>query len=355
MGQETQFTGRAGRLLTPLVAALAAISAGPGVVRAQDLGFSADVTVELQNDAVVDADDPAAEINDFFATVESDLALTYAEGSGIFAHLTFEPVRDPVDDRFLEDHGLYVEELYFAHDFGLAAVRLGKFNPAFGMAFDEAPGIYGVDFAEDYELTEKIGAGIDIPLRLGGGEAVLSIAAYFADTGVLSNSAFTERGNLDEADGGVSNTESPESVSAELAGVLGGTHYNLALRYQERGRGDAADEKGVLLGLRRAVTAGRMPVSLLAEAAWFPDFDGGRQSAAYATLGVEAEVARSVLVSAAYGLRDLEGAETDHLATVSVGYEVTEEAVVSVGYRYGREGGEDSHVLGLLFTYDFHL
>jgi hypothetical protein len=35
-------------------------------------------------------------------------------------------------------------------------VQTGKLNPGFGVAWDKAPGIYGTDLAEDYEISERI-------------------------------------------------------------------------------------------------------------------------------------------------------------------------------------------------------
>ncbi|PWE28102.1 hypothetical protein DDZ14_19180 [Maritimibacter sp. 55A14] len=319
---------------------------------AEPLSFSADFAVELENDYTFDADDPAAELNDFFATIEGALALEVAPGSGVYATLVLEPIDDPVDDRFLEDHGLYAEELYVAHDFGAAAVKLGKFNPAFGVAWDAAPGIYGVDFAEDYELTERVGLGLDIPLG-GAGEHQLSLAAFFADTSFLSDSVIESRGQLDRSDGGASNTESPESASAELSGSLGEAAYNLGLRHQKRGRGDAGDETGVVLGLSRPLALGGAEVTVLGELAWFENFDGGPDEAVYGTLGLEADIAGPAVLSAVYAVRDAENADTDHLATVTADFELAEGLTLGAGYRYGREGGGDSHTLGALLVYEF--
>ncbi len=341
---------------SPALGAIAAVAGIWGVatpLQAEGLAFSAEFSVELENDGTVDSTDKAAEINDFFATIQADVALQYGEGSGIFSHLVLEPIRDPVDDRFLEDHGLYAEELYFAHDFGAARIKLGKFNPSFGMAWDAAPGIYGVDFAEDYELTERVGGGVDIPLAPGSGAATLSLASYFADTSFLSDSALASRGNVDKADGGVSNTQSLQSFSAQIAGEAGETGYTLGLRYQERGAGDVADEKGAVLGLTQPIRLGASKMGLLGEVAWFPDYDGGTDHALYATFGASVDLQGPFGASAVYALRDVENTQADHLATLSLDYELADDMVLSAAYRYGREGGEDNHTIGLLFAYEF--
>src|SRR3546814_21075551 len=86
------------------------------------------------------------------------------------------------------------------------------------MAWDVAPGIWGTDLAEDYELAEQIGVAGD--LRFGGegvGKHALTLGTFFADTTFLSRSAFTDRGRTRLSDGGAGNPEdfSPFPVALE--------------------------------------------------------------------------------------------------------------------------------------------
>ncbi len=312
------------------------------------------VSIEVENDFVADSDDPAAdEANDLYTTTEAGLSLLFSPETSLGATLVLEPIRDPApfEDREFEDHGLYVEELYLRRDFGAFAALGGKFNPAFGVAWDIAPGMYGADFAEDYELTERLGGAVEIPFALGGGEAVFSLAAFAADRTALSGSLISQRGNVDESDGGVSNTDAPESFVASLAGEAGDLGWNLAFRRQAKGVGDTDDEWGFVGGLA-APLGGDLGIEALAEAAFFPEFGGGPESALYLTLGLSAPVG-PVTLSGVYGLREVENAPTDHLATISAEYQLAENAVIAAGYRYGREGGDDSHIVGLLFVYEF--
>lgn len=314
--------------------------------------FSAEFTVELQSDFTVDSSDPTAEINNTFATIEGGLSFAFSDRTSVNATLLFEQVIDPTSDSFLEDHGFYAEEIFLSHDFGPAQVVLGKFNPAFGSAWDLAPGIYGVDFAEDYEIAEKLGAAVIIPFAAGGGEHELSFAVFQADRTILSDSIGTERGQNSLPAGGVSNTSNPESVALSLSGSFGATGYNFGIQHQAKGRGDAADQTGAVFGLTHTVETGSFPLELLAELAWFDEFDGSRNSATYATLGLAAPVG-PVTVSAVYSLRDIQTQPTDHLATVSAEMELFENFTAAVGYRYGDESGEDSHTIGTLFAYTF--
>ena len=314
--------------------------------------FSAEFVIELQNDWTFDADDPAAELNNTFATIEGALSFSFTQNTSLNASLVFEQLVDPTGDSFLEDHGLYVEELFFAHDFGAAEVILGKFNPAFGVAWDAAPGIYGVDFAEDYEITEKLGAAISVPFTAGGGEHALTFAAFQADRTLLSDSIGEERGQTSLPQGGVSNTSGLESFLLSLSGKFGATSYNVGVQHQARGRGDVADQTGAVIGVTHTVETGSFPLELLAELAWFDDFDGARNSATYATLGVAAPIG-GVTVSAVYALRDVQTVPTDHLATISAEREFFENFTGAIAYRYGDEGGEDSHTFGTLLVYEF--
>lgn len=324
-------------------AAQAEVGSGP---------FSAEFSIELQSDFTYDSTDPTAEINNTFATIEGGLSFAFTPQTSLNATLLIEQVIDPTNDSFLEDHGFYAEELFFAHDFGVAKLVLGKFNPAFGSAWDVAPGIYGVDFAEDYEITERLGGAVIVPFTAANGEHELAFSVFQADRTILSDSIGTERGQNSRNAGGVANTGSPESVALSVSGAFGSTGYNAGIQYQAKGRGDAADQTGLVFGVNHIFDGGSVPLELLAEIAWFDEFDGTRNSATYGTLGVAAPIG-PVTVSAVYAVREVETMSTDHLATVSAEMELFENFTGALGYRYGREGGERNHTIGTLFAYNF--
>ena len=316
---------------------------------AQESRFSAEFSVELESDFTFDANESDAELTDTFATIESALRYSLTERLSLNSGLVFEPVEDATSDRFFEDQGLYAEELFLSYDFGPAAVAVGKFNPSFGFAWDIAPGVFGVDFAEDYEITERVGAALTLPISGLGGSHELSLYAFTTDRSFLSNSLFTERGQLRLEDGGVSNTNDVESFALSLAGSFGDTAYTFALQNQAAGEGDDADQSGAVLGLTQILNAGGADVELLGELAYFDEYVGTTDSATYATLGAAIPIG-PVVLSGVLAIRDIEGAPTDTLATVSAEWPLADNLGVSLAYRYGDEEGVESQTLGALLA-----
>ncbi|MEO1494981.1 MAG: hypothetical protein AAFV19_22785 [Pseudomonadota bacterium] len=315
--------------------------------------FTADFALELENDFTFSSTDPDAEINDTFATLEGALSLAFSTGTSLNATVLFEPVLDAEDDRFFEDHGLFAQELFLAQEFEGGNVIFGKFNPAFGSAWDLAPGIFGVDFAEDYELTERLGAAITLGFDAFEGEHEFSLAAFSADTTFLSSSAVEDRGRLRGQDGGVSNTQSPASFAVSLAGAFGDTGYNAGVQFQSVAPGEGFNQYGFVGGVTHVIPfSDDNGVELLAEAAFFPDFDGAEEAAFIGTLGAAAPIG-PVTLSGVYALRDIEDADTDHLATTTAEMELFDGFTGAVAYRFGREEGESNHTLGVLFVYEF--
>jgi len=340
------------RTIFATIAACSIFGATTAQPQDASLPFSAEFSVELQSDFTVDSSAPGGEFNNTFATIEGALSFAFTSRTSITSTLVLEQITAPTSDSVLEDHGLYAEELYFAHNFGAAQVVLGKFNPAFGIAWDAAPGIYGVDFAEDYEITERIGAGLVIPFSAGQGEHELSLSIFNADRSVLSESLGENRGRTNRSDGGVSNTSEPESFAISLSGTFGATGYNLGLQSQARGFGDVEDQTGIVGGISHKFATGSLPVTLLAEVAYFNHFDGTADSATFATFGAEAPVG-PVTLSAVYALRDVETLPQDHLATLSGEIEIAEGLSAALAYRYGDEGGDETHTIGALLAYEF--
>lgn len=325
--------------------------------------LEATLPFELQNDFAYESDDPAVELNNTFAVIEPEVSLQFSRTISVEAGFVFENVRDPVGDRFFEDQGLFVEQLFLQYAGDGFALKAGKFNPAFGVAWDLAPGIYGVDFAEDYELTEKVGFGADVTLGdETTGEHTLSAATYFADTSVLSQSFLTSRGETRIGSSGPSNTEDFSSFAVSLGSeglpALGGMGYSLGIAHQAAGVGNTDDETSYAAAIFGSV-------ALSDSVAWEPLAEYIRQENAgatiadrdYLTLG-SAFLYGPWNLSLSYTGRNLDPNTAgtsdvdDTLLQVSGGYEFDNGVTADLGYRFSEEASVDTHMIGILFTYE---
>lgn len=335
------------------------------IVEDEDNIIEVEGAIEVQNDWTFDSDDPTAEINDLFATIEVGIDFRPVEWLFFHTDIVTEAVLDPGpgEDRVFEDHGTYLETLYGGVQIYNAQIFGGKINPSFGTAWDTAPGIYGADFAEDYELTERIGFGVAV--ELGGpdtGVFVVTSNAFFTDTTALSQSAFTNRGRTRLADGGPSNTESLESFSitvdaSDIPALPGFTAHG-GFRHQAAGVGDFGDENGGVFGITQAFDIDdESAFEVVAEIAYFDQFGAGANDNLYAIIG-GAYTTGPWNAAIAYTLREISDGPvgtnfTDHLVQVSAGRELFHEITLDLGYKFAREGGVDSHTFGVLLAREF--
>ena len=346
--------------ITPL--AHAADQSGTGAARPQL--FSAKYSIELESDHTFSSTDPSAEVSDTYATINAEADFNLSDVVSAHADLVLEPVLDPgpFEDRFFRDHGGYLETLHLIVKLGNARLVAGKFNPGFGTAWEETPGIYGTEFAEDYQLTEKIGAQLQYQADAGKlGMLTFGAALYFADTSALSDSIITSRGQLTLADGGAGNTERLESVSVFAQGEelpkLPGLTYHLAVRHQEAGLGDAGDETGLAFGLiHEWGNEDDLQIRLNAEVAAFEHFQGGVHDALFVTGGVEVS-SDGWLGQASFTARTLSGGPAgtnydDRLFQFSVGRELTDDLTLSAGYKFTDVENTGSHTVGVLLAWE---
>jgi hypothetical protein len=221
--------------LAAFVAAVVVVPAAFGQSKSFPV-ISGELGIEVEDDWAYKSDDRANQHNDLYATIEPSATVQFTKEFSVFAHAVLEPVRDAekFDNRVFEDHGVYVEDLYVNYDTGTWAIRGGKLNVGFGVAWDRTPGVYGTDFAEaGYETSERIGIIGSYAVDAGNnGAHRISAGTFFFDTSILSESALRGRGDTHKADGGVSNTESFESYVVALDGekiaALGGLGYHVA-------------------------------------------------------------------------------------------------------------------------------
>lgn len=365
----TRTLGRSTLVLSCLAFGYAAL-AGP--VMAQDdeeapkstPRIEVEGVVEFQSDNNVDSQDPDAELSDTYNTTEADIRWIFGPFFSLNSHLTFEPVADPGpgDSRFFEDQGLYAEEFYAAFQIGRVKVIGGKYNASFGQAWDVAPGIYGTDFAEDYELAERVGVAAEVETRQTAlGKMTLRGNAFQLDRSFLTHSAFNDRGSVSLADGGVSNTDGLDSFSVTLDGTdipgIKGLNYHLGYRSQRRGVTDAADERGYVAALFGEREFGNKTFSWIAEFAHLDNAEGTMDDLNYLTLGGALTFGRkyNISLSATDRARDVVGGADldDYTVQISAGKEFENGWTADIGYKNFVDADVENHTIGLLFTKPF--
>lgn len=332
-------------------------------------GLSGEISFELESDSVLDSDDRDAELTDTYATVEPTLMLRFNPNWSLNAGLVLEPVLDPDPgkNRFFEDHGLYAEQLFVQYNDAWGRIYAGKFNPSFGIARDLAPGIFGTDFADDYELAERVGAGAALVF----GNNTMTLNAFTTDRSKLSDSLFTERGRLRKDDAGRGNTNGLESFTVTLGGdefmAMPGLSYHLGLSYQAGGDGDPGNERGLVAGLFKTIDmSDDRALDLIAELALFDDYAASTADARYLTVGADYRF-EPWHIALASNLRRINsdiGAENeddeevedtgdihDWLVQISVGYSFDFGLSVDLGYRAADESDDRNDTLGTLAAY----
>ena len=324
------------------------------------------IPIEVQNDWNYRSEDPAERRNNLSTSVEPEVTIKILPDLSLLAHGVLEEVRDPApgEDRYFEDHGLFLEDFYLLYDKPYFFFQGGKFTPRFGLAWNEAPGLYGSDFAEDgYEFSERI--GVSSGVKLGNdrvGMHTLSAATFFLDTSPLSESIFTTRDRRKHSDGGVGNTEDFSSYVATLDGSsiggLSGLRYRISYTHQRAGAGDQSDENGVSIGVTNKFKLGHgVDLSPLVEYARFADADGVEgQEREFLTLSTLLEKGgwNAALSFTARNAQAPDGTDTnDMLFQVSAGYRFHNGLGIDIGWRFANEGNVQTETLGLLLTYTF--
>ncbi|KIN61227.1 hypothetical protein Z945_2217 [Sulfitobacter noctilucae] len=314
-------------------------------VQAQDAGFTYEGEVEIGVDSTISADDPAAEITDGFVSAELSFEATITQNLTFFGGLVLESVLDAEDDRAFDDLGLYFSELGLRYSLGKTAVSFGKISPVFAKAWDEAPGFYGSALAEDYELSEMIGASVETPV----GPGTLSIAAFYVDDTALSDSIGTKRGRVSVAGGGAGNTGKLNNVALQYDQAFGDTTAWVGARFLSAGQGDPSDETGIVLGAAHDFGGG---MAMIGEVAHFDGAGGTDEDATYLTLG-GSYVIDAWTFSATGTVIDNDAAATDSLVSLGIDRNISENLDMSFGVARFDVGGEKSTAVGLSGIYAF--
>lgn len=312
-----------------------------------------------------------------YATVEPEITVNLSEYLHVHGHFIFEPVLDPIQGRMNTFHsqGLYAEELYAGVNVGEATFQLGKIDPNFGIAGDEAPGLYGSSFAEEYAIKGALGIQAEYSLSdltQGSGEEavttkqVLFGSLFTADPSVLSRSLITDRGLYHWQDYRVGNTDLPESFvlgysysTLNADDEVAGPSVRVAVRRLAAKQAGVPDEWDAVASFQTLFDLGEdLALRPIAEVAYLGNEGGHKTDALGATVGAELQKGQwfGSLVAATH---DQFGSSSpsDYMLTASIGREfqtdVTGTFRIDAGYSYGRVDGANESIVGLRLHKDF--
>jgi hypothetical protein len=254
------------------IAATAAISASAwaqapsGHTHGEGAHLDVDTTFKLGVDRNYRSTNGRTQLTDTYGEAEAVAKFHFRPEFFVQAKLHWERVKFATESRAFGGHGLYLEHLFANLEIDANRFVLGKFNPNFGMGWDDArlPGFYANEFAKDYQMKEAIGAAYGRKADFGAfGEHRLDAALFFFDNTSLSRSAFNRpaygpgQGPLSTTQrlgqnrliyGGPGNTSGPESFALQ---------YEIA---------DPAKISGLVLaaGYRYLAAGDKQPVGLQA-------------------------------------------------------------------------------------------
>ena len=314
---------------------------------AQESCFTWEGSVEIGVDSTVSSDDLTAELTNSYIEAELAFEAAITRRITLFGGLTLESVTDPLASREFDDMGLYVSELGLRFDLAPGTLTVGKISPTFAFAWDETPGFYGTSLAEDYELSEVIGASLDYPVGETGG--TLSFAVFYADDTSLSNSLGTKRGRNTTSAGGAGNTGKLNNVALQWTQELGETTYWVGARHLSAGAGDVSDETGAVVGLTHDFSNG---FNMIAEVAYFDSFGGAGDNATYATFGGSYGVGDWSYSASLTGINN-SAASSDHLVSLGIDYAFSSGVEVGGGIGFFDVGGVKSQAIGVSVVVPF--
>ncbi|APE42733.1 hypothetical protein BOO69_04325 [Sulfitobacter alexandrii] len=313
---------------------------------AQDSAFTWEGSVEVGVDSTVSSDDPTAEFSDTYISIEAAFEAAITDRVTAFGGLTLESITDATDDRAFEDLGLYVDTLGLSFAFGETTLSLGKLSPVFGVAWDATPGYYGTSLAEDYELSEMIGAVVDTPI---GSDGTLSVALFYPDDTFLSDSIGDRRGRNSAAAGGVGNTGKLNNAAVQYTHSFGATSAWVGARHLSAGIGDVSDENGLVAGVAHDFGNGW---DMIGEVAHFNGAGGTGADATYTTLGA-AYALDQWTFSGTGTVVDTSGAGRDTMLALGVDRALNDRTEINFGVARFDVGGVKSTAVGLAAVVSF--
>lgn len=319
---------------------------------------------EVQYNNFFQSENSVGELGDAFAKIEPEASFRLGAGFSLEGQLTYEAINPaPIRDRFFDNQGLYVKQIFLNFERDGFSLHAGKFAPSFGLAWDSAPGVFGRDFARDYELTEQIGVGGTLEFD-GPADTShqVSLNAFHRDKSAMTRSWFNRRTRVRDSSGGFANTDDLSSYSATLAGdtpLVPSYKYQISYDHLAAGRGNPTDEDGYAVALfGESGLTEQWKLLPFAELAYFSGAKVVAEDRSYGTLGLSVtDDTWEMNVSFTSRVIDPDAAGTadtrDKLYQAGVSRNLPYGINLGLGYRQAEEAGITSHAIGLLLKREF--
>ena len=279
----------------------------------------------------------------------------------------------PDRNEFFRSEGLTQRQLYLTvRPTPDIAAYGGKIHPAFGSAYEQAPGIF-YNFGSDYEQDERVGFGgqVRLPQWLLP-NARLSLETFFLDTSVLSHSLLSEPGLNDPVASrfkryarslyGPSNTGSLDSYTLALRGGTAeqGLLYQVSLTQEATDMPGGRTEYGESIGASYDPTGDGWPITPrlgvvpFAEYTHFDNYGGiAKLNRHYVVAGLTFVYGKWNFIGAG-GIRKSTGGvsqDFDHQENVSFTYEVIPRLLIGAGYNFANIAAKSSNTLAPSLSY----
>ncbi len=318
---------------------------------------------QLQHDYVVSSEGIRDKANDLYWTLFPTFNLNLSPKWTFQTTIALEPnsFQSP-DDRWFDDHGLYVDRMLLQYRDGPLYLYGGFMVPKFAVAWERAPGVFGVDIAEYYPMYDRLIIGGEFENDMGkAGKHVWGAYTFVADTTIFSNSTLQERGRLHQSDGGVSNTGDLESYAFTLEGrdidALPGLEYFAHYaRQTASGINDQSDESRYAFAvIHSAKLTEEILAETLLEYVRIDDADGiEAQRREFTTAGLKLMRGEWNTAVAYNNFDESQGGITayeEDAFQISFGKDLGGGLSADLGWKLHDQNGIEEHVIGLVFTY----
>ena len=262
----------------------------------------------------------------------------------------------------LTDTGLLIEELKLYYENEDLKFSFGKFDPSFGTAHRKSKriGVFAAQFAEDYNLREKLGANV-VALLEG---SQISFSTFFSDSTDLSRSTIHNRGREPRNNGLSSNTGSFSSYSVLMEGedflTVDNWFYNVGYRSLGVDKLERKRENGLVVGSEYLYKIGR-ETSLIPffELVRINNFSGENgRSLNFATFAAIGKYSNWTM-SASLMVRNIKRPVTsplprssfDRQVQFSIGYKFTDNLTLDVSRMALKENGYEAGIFGAILNY----